>query len=139
MINGRTCQIAYMSHPSYPSVPVPFPAPSLALLSLAGFFLYMTVRADGIRGGLSGLGVSAGIDRTVPVSPQVAGKYEKMRRRGGQRSAKYSVTMSCAFVVPMGFVCNMGIFLLETQNTKKKIEPWLDFFSTSDPCFPLHI
>lgn len=42
----------------------------------------MNMCADGIRGGLSGLGVSAGIDRAVPVSPQVAGKYEKMRQGG---------------------------------------------------------
>lgn len=40
--------------------------------------------------------------------------------------------MSCAFVVPMGFVCNMGIFLPETQNKREKkkinkIEPRLDF------------
>lgn len=91
---------------------------------LSWIFLYMIVCADGIRGGLSGLGDSAGIDRTVPASPQVAGKYEKI---GGGGAAKYSVTMSCAFVVPMGFVCNMGIFLLETQNKGKKTESWLDF------------
>lgn len=77
----------------------------------------MNACADGIRGGRSELGVSVGIDRAVPVFPQVAGKYET---REGEHTAKYSVTMSWAFVVPMGLVCNMGIFLLETQNKRKK-------------------
>lgn len=88
----------------------------------------MNVCADGIRGGLSGLSVSAEIDRAVPVSPQVAGKYERGGGGGGRRhTAKYSVTMSCAFVVPMGLGCNMGIFLQETQ----KSASWLDFSPAS--------
>lgn len=79
---------------------------------------------DGIRGGLPGLGVSPRIDRAVPVFPQVAGKYENMVVvMVGGHTAKYSVTMSCAFVVPVGFVCNMGIFLLETRREKKNLSP----------------
>lgn len=89
----------------------------------------MSMCTDGIRGGLPGLGVSPRIDRAVPVFPQVAGKYENMVVvMVGGHTAKYSVTMSCAFVVPVGFVCNMGIFLLETQiKREKKPEPWFDF------------
>lgn len=109
-----------MSHSLYPSVSVLSLTPSFSFSPLA---LRAGFSADGIRGGLSGLGVSAGIDRAVPVSPQVAGKYEKMRRGA---STLPNTVSPCHVLLSFPWVLYVtweySCWRLETREGKKKKE-----------------